>query len=330
MTLNKTILVVGGAGYIGSHVVTDLKAQGYNPIIVDNFSTGNRDIAARVGAPIEEGDIGDEAFVERVLKAHKPSSVMHFAALALVGESVAQPAKYYKNNVAASLTLLECMLRYNIKNFIFSSTCATYGVPAQIPMIEDMPQSPINPYGHSKLMVERILKDFDAAYGLRSVIFRYFNASGAHPTLSIGERHNPESHLIPIAIASAYGRGPLSIYGADYDTPDGTCVRDYIHVLDISNAHLLGLRYLEGGGKSDAFNIGVGKGYSVKEVAAAVERVTKRKVPQAVGPRRPGDPPRLVAAATKLSKALGWRPQYPELDEIVRTAHEWHRKDWGI
>ncbi len=324
------VLVVGGAGYIGSQVAADLKAEGARPVVLDNFSTGNRDIAARLGVECVEGTIADPQLLTRVLAEFRPRAVMHFAAFAQVGESIREPAKYYRNNVAATLTLLESMVAHGVQQFIFSSTCATYGLPSESPIRESHPQLPINPYGHSKLMVEQILRDFDAAYGLRSVIFRYFNAAGAHPTLPIGERHDPETHIIPRAILAAYGRAPLEIFGTDYDTPDGTCIRDYIHVADISRAHLLGLSFLQQSQRSECFNIGTGRGYSVREVLSEVERVTGRKILATVSARRPGDPPRLVAAAEKISRGLGWKPSYPELQPIVETAVAWHRRDLGI
>ena len=320
------VFVVGGAGYIGSQMTADLMAAGYRPIVLDNFSTGNRDIAARVGAEVLEGDIGDRAFLARAFAQYSPSAVMHFAAFALVGESVTAPARYYRNNVAATLTLLEEMVAHGVLRFIFSSTCATYGLPEQVPITEDCPQRPINPYGQSKLMVEQMLRDFDRAYGMKSVAFRYFNAAGAHPTLAIGERHDPETHLIPRAIHAAYGRGALEIFGDDYATPDGTCVRDYIHVADIAQAHLLGLRFLEQERRSEAFNIGTGRGFSVREVIAAVEGVTGRRVPYTISPRRAGDAPRLVASAEKVRKILRWEPRTSELLAIVQSAEAWQRQ----
>ena len=326
----KSVLVAGGAGYIGSQVVLDLKEAGYHPVIVDNFVAGNRDIASTLGVPVFEGALDDRSFVRSVLKETKPVAVMHFAAFAYVGESVLDPQKYYANNVVTTLALLEMMREARVNKFIFSSTCATYGTPERLPITEETPQNPINPYGFTKLAVERILRDFDVAYGMKSVVFRYFNASGAHPSGCIGERHDPESHLIPLAMYAAMGRGELSVFGDDYDTPDGTCVRDYIHVADISQAHILGLEDILKNARSNVFNIGTGVGNSVLEVIRSVEKVSGTKVPYVMKPRRAGDPPRLVAAAEKLSRELGWKPRYTEIDEIIKTAWAWHQKDASI
>jgi UDP-glucose 4-epimerase len=323
----KTILVAGGAGYIGSHVVRDLKARGYAPVIVDNFSMGNRDLAGLLSVPVCEGSLDDAIFLKQVFTEHAPSAVMHFAAFAYVGESVHEPLKYYQNNLAATITLLRTMQQFGVKEFIFSSTCATYGIPKKLPISEETPQNPINPYGYSKLAVERILFDCDRAYGMRSVIFRYFNAAGASADALIGERHDPETHLIPLAINAAFGKEQLVVFGDDYPTHDGTCTRDYIHISDISDAHIRGLEYLQKGGKTDAFNIGTEKGNTVKEVIDCIEQVSGKKVNFVVKERREGDPAALVASAKKLRTTLNWVPKYPDLKQIIETAVRWHVAD---
>jgi UDP-glucose 4-epimerase len=321
------ILVLGGAGYIGSHAVIALKERGYRPVVYDNFIYGNRDIAALLDVPIIEAEIADRAALKAAFKQYNPCAVMHFAAFAYVGESVTEPAKYYDNNLATTLVLLDEMRQAKINNFIFSSTCATYGVPARFPIVEDLPQAPVNPYGRTKLMVEQVLKDFDHAYGFRSVIFRYFNAAGAHPNIAIGERHNPETHLIPLALAATEPSTPLKVFGDDYDTPDGTCIRDYIHVSDIADAHVRGLDFLLREGRSDIFNIGTGNGYSVREVISTIERIAKKQVHFVMNPRRAGDPPKLVAGADKIKTVLGWQPRYSDLDTIIETAWNWYLKE---
>lgn len=323
----KNIFVVGGGGYIGSQAVLDLKKAGYKPIIIDNFSTGNRDIAQTLGVEIFEGNVGSESFLSEVFSKHTAAAVMHFAAFAYVGESVTDPAKYYRNNVSNTLTLLQKMRDHKLDRFIFSSTCATYGVPASVPITETTPQNPINPYGRTKLIVEGMLQDFAAAYGLQFVAFRYFNAAGADPAGQIGEKHDPESHLIPLAINAALKNGNLSVFGSDYPTFDGTCIRDYIHVSDIAEAHILGMKYLIEGGKSDFFNIGNGTGFSVLEVIKTIEKVSGKKVPYTVSARREGDPPALVAAADKIRNVLQWKPAFPDLVNIVETAWNWHLKN---
>lgn len=327
MSSGKKIFVVGGGGYIGSQAVLDLKDSGYNPIIVDSFVTGNRDLASKLGVEILEGDVGDETFLKEIFSKHTPDSVMHFAAYAYVGESVKDPQKYYKNNVENTLKLLQVMREKKVSKFIFSSTCATYGIPATVPITEDTPQAPVNPYGKTKLVVEGILKDFSAAYGLSFVAFRYFNAAGGDPKGRVGERHDPETHLIPLAFDAASGKAPLSVFGSDYPTADGTCIRDYIHVSDIAQAHILGVKYLEGGGQSDFMNIGNGNGFSVLEVIKTVEAVSGKKVPFSMGARREGDPPALVAKADKIKKVLQWKAAYPDLKVIVETAWDWYQKD---
>lgn len=318
-----TVLVTGGAGYVGSHALQLLRDSGIRCVVLDNLSRGHRELVG--DAPLVVGDIADPDVVTRVLREHDVDAVMHFAAYAYVGESVQKPDIYYRNNVAGTLNLLECMVRQGVRQFVFSSTCATYGLPQTTPIEETHPQRPVNPYGASKLMVERILSDFDHAFGLRSVAFRYFNAAGADPRGRIGEWHEPETHLIPIALQAARGvRGAVEVFGDDYPTPDGTCIRDYIHVTDLAQAHLLGLRHLQAGGASDAFNLGNASGFSVREVIGAAERVTGRKIPWQAAPRRAGDPHALVGSAVKAQQRLGWKPQYPGLETIIETAWKWH------
>jgi len=325
MTETATVLVTGGAGYIGSHACQALSSAGYRPVVVDNLIYGHA-WAVKWG-PLERGDIGDRAFIDEVLERYRPAAVMHFAAFAYVGESVTDPGKYYRNNVAASLTLLEAVRDHGIQSIVFSSTCATYGIPSKVPIPETAPQNPINSYGASKLMVERMLRDFGTAHGLRSISLRYFNAAGADPAGNIGELHIPETHLIPLALDAAAGIGPsLTVFGDDYDTADGTCRRDYIHVTDLAEAHVLALDRLLQGSSTDAFNLGTGCGVSVLELIIAVERITGRKVPYTVGPRRDGDPPELVSDGVRATRALGWKPRLSDMDTIVGTAWAWHQK----
>ncbi|MBE9238014.1 UDP-glucose 4-epimerase GalE [Anabaena aphanizomenioides LEGE 00250] len=327
-TQNPTILVTGGAGYIGSHAVKALLQAGYQVLILDNLVYGHRDLVEQVlQVKLIEGDIEDRPLLDHLFQTHKIEAVMHFSAYAYVGESVTDPDKYYRNNVVATLTLLEAMLAASIKKFVFSSTCATYGVPKFIPITEDHPQNPINPYGATKLMVERILSDFDVAYGLKSVCFRYFNAAGADPSGLLGEDHNPETHLIPLVLQTALGqRQSISIFGTDYPTPDGTCIRDYIHVSDLADAHILGLEYLLKGGESNVFNLGNGNGFSVREVIAAAQEVTGINISVQECDRRPGDPPSLIGSSEKARKILGWQPIYPDIKDIVTHAWNWHQK----
>lgn len=325
------ILVTGGAGYIGSHAVLALKRAGYPVTVLDNLVYGHRDIVENVlQVELIEGDTNDRPLLDSLFASHDFAAVMHFSAYAYVGESVTDPAKYYRNNVTGTLTLLEAMLAASVKKFVFSSTCATYGVPDKIPLTEDHPQNPINPYGETKLMVEKILRDFDSAYGLKSVSFRYFNAAGADPSGDLGEDHNPETHLIPLVLQTALGKREfISIYGTDYPTRDGTCIRDYIHVNDLASAHILGLEYLLNGGESDAFNLGNGSGFSVKEVIETAERVVGEEINKKVGDRRPGDPPALVGSSEKARTTLGWNPEYPEIKDIISHAWQWHQKRHG-
>lgn len=323
-----SILVTGGAGYIGSHTVFALKQAGYDVVILDNLVYGHRDLVEKVlQVELIVGDTSDRPLLDNLFKTRNFAAVMHFSAYAYVGESVTDPAKYYRNNVLGTLVLLEAMLAASIKNFVFSSTCATYGVPDIVPIPENHPQNPINPYGATKLMVERILADFDQAYGLKSVRFRYFNAAGAHPDGLLGEDHNPETHLIPLVLLTALGkRQSISIFGTDYPTPDGTCIRDYIHVSDLADAHILGLEYLLKGGDSEFFNLGNGQGFSVREVIAAAAQVTGLNIPITECDRRPGDPPSLIGSGEKARKILGWQPQYPDIQDIVNHAWQWHLK----
>jgi UDP-glucose 4-epimerase len=326
-----TILVTGGSGYIGSHTVLALKEAGYHVVILDNLVYGHRDIAEQVlQVELIVGDIGDRALLKDIFTKYQVAGVLHFAAYAYVGESVTQPAKYYQNNVCATLNLLESMVEAGVLNFVFSSTCATYGNPVQIPIPEEHPQEPINPYGATKLMVERILDDFDRAYGLRSVRFRYFNAAGADPLGRLGEDHNPETHLIPLVLMAALGkRENITIYGTDYKTPDGTCIRDYIHVTDLADAHILGLEYLLKEGATTVFNLGNGDGFSVREVIQAAQQVTGREIAIEEGLRRPGDPAVLIGSSAKAQKILGWEPQFKDISVIIEHAWKWHQKRHG-
>lgn len=322
---NPSVLVTGGAGYIGAHACKSLAAAGYTPVTYDNLVYGHR-AAVRWG-PLEQGDIGDRTQLEAVMRKYNPLAVMHFAAYAYVGESVEHPARYYRNNTAGTLSLLESMHRCKINRIIFSSTCATYGMPDQIPIVETQPQNPINPYGRSKLMIEWMLRDFAAAYDLRYVSLRYFNAAGADPEAQVGEDHDPETHLIPLVLDAAAGRrNRLEIYGTDYDTPDGTCIRDYIHVTDLARAHLLALEYLNDGGQSDVFNLGNGNGFSVREVISTAGKVTGCDIPCADSDRRPGDPAVLIGSSEKIIDQLGWRSDYHSLEAILQTAWRWHQK----
>ncbi|MEK0177838.1 MAG: UDP-glucose 4-epimerase GalE [Oscillatoriales cyanobacterium] len=323
-----TILVTGGAGYIGSHAVLALKRAGYNVLILDNLVYGHSDLVEQVlKVELVVGDTNDRALLDKIFATHNIAAVMHFSAYAYVGESVTDPAKYYRNNVIGTITLLEATIAAGVKKIVFSSTCATYGVPQKIPLTEDHPQHPINPYGTTKLMVEQILSDFDTAYNFKSVCFRYFNAAGADPSGLLGEDHNPETHLIPLVLLTALDkRDSISIFGTDYDTPDGTCIRDYIHVNDLASAHLLGLEYLLNGGKSDVFNLGNGGGFSVKEVIEAAREVTGKEIKTVECDRRPGDPPALVGSSEKAIKTLGWSPEYPHIKDIISHAWEWHKK----
>jgi UDP-arabinose 4-epimerase len=317
------VLVTGGAGYIGAHACKALSVAGYRPVACDNLVHGHES-AVRWG-PLEIGDIADRARLDEVFAAHRPEAVMHFAAFTAVGESVADPGKYYRNNVAGTLGLLEATVAHGVGRFVFSSTAAAYGLPERVPIREDEPNRPINPYGRSKLMVEQMLADFAAAHGLKSAIMRYFNAAGATPDREIGEDHDPETHLIPLALDAAAGQGPaLTLFGDDYPTPDGTCIRDYIHVSDLADAHVLALDRLGEVEPVRVYNLGVGSGVSVREILAAIERVTGRSVPHRIGPRRAGDPPVLVADSSRARSELDWSPRMSDIDTIIATAWAWH------
>lgn len=325
------VLVTGGAGYIGSHAVLALQQAGFEVVVLDNLSYGHRELVDNeLKVELIVGDTSDRPLLDRLFASQNIAAVMHFAAFINVGESVSDPGKYYRNNVLGTLTLLEAMVAANVKKFVFSSTCATYGVPQAVPIAEDHPQSPINPYGMSKLMVEQILADFDVAYGLKSVCFRYFNASGADPLGRLGEDHSPETHLIPLILLTAMGkRDSISVFGTDYPTPDGTCIRDYVHVSDLANAHVLGVKYLLENGESNAFNLGNGNGFSVQEVIDAAQQVTGRTIKVVACDRRPGDPPALVGSSAKAQKTLGWQSQYADLESILTHAWNWHQKRHG-
>jgi len=319
------VLVTGGAGYIGSHACKALAEAGYTPVAYDNLIYGHT-WAVKWG-PFEEGDILDRQRISDVIEKYRPEAVMHFAAFAYVGESVENPGKYYRNNVAGSLTILEAMRDHGIRNMVFSSTCAVYGNPETIPIPEDHPLKPINPYGVSKMTVERMLDDFSNAHDMRYVSLRYFNAAGADPDAEIGEAHDPETHLIPLVLDAATGRSKnVKIFGSDYDTPDGTCIRDYVHVSDLAGAHVLGLEYLRAGGMNDFFNLGNGNGFSVDEVIAAAAKITGCEIMAIRSPRRPGDPAVLVGSSDKIGDTLNWQPEYTGLDDILKTAWNWHRQ----
>lgn len=318
-----TVLVTGGAGYIGSVVVEDLRGRGENVIVIDDLVYGHRQ-AVGESVPFYQGSIGDKQLVAKIVSEHAIDACMHFSAYTYVGESVEEPAKYFQNNFVETLHLLDTLRDGGVGTFIFSSTCATYGIPQRIPINEDHPQWPVNPYGWTKLMVERALEAYEEAYGLKYVALRYFNAAGA--TERHGEDHDPETHLIPIVLKVALGVIPkVSIFGTDYDTPDGTAVRDYIHVSDLSTAHLLALDHLRAGQDSQFINLGNGNGYSVKEVIETARRVTGRDISAEEGPRRAGDPPQLVGDSQKARDVLGWKPQYAELEKIVESAWRWHQ-----
>ncbi|MDF1486081.1 UDP-glucose 4-epimerase GalE [Ramlibacter sp. H39-3-26] len=324
----QNILVVGGAGYIGSHMVWLLGQHGVQAVTLDNLVAGHRD--AVLHGELRVGDVADRALLDQILDSQRFDAVMHFASFIQVGESVLDPAKYYRNNVATTLTLLDAMRDHGVRQFVFSSTAALFGEPAYTPIDEKHPLQPINPYGRSKWMVEQVLADYARAYGLQSVCLRYFNAAGAHPQGLLGERHEPETHLIPLVLQAATGRrSHVTVFGRDYDTPDGTCIRDYVHVMDLADAHWLALQYLARGGTAGAFNLGNGNGYSVQEVVDTARRVTGRDIAVREGPRRAGDPARLVADAALARQVLGWQPRHGSLEAIVRDAWQWECRAGG-
>ncbi|WP_226624836.1 UDP-glucose 4-epimerase GalE [Alloyangia pacifica] len=317
------VLVTGGAGYIGSHACKALKAAGYTPVTYDNLVTGWEQ-AVKFG-PFEKGSISDRARLDEVFAKYQPVAVMHFAALSQVGEAMSQPGLYWRNNVEGSLTLIEAACAAGCKNFVFSSTCATYGEHDNVVLDEETPQIPLNAYGASKRAVENILRDFAASDGLNHVIFRYFNVAGADPEGEVGEHHRPETHLIPVMLEAIDGKRPaLTIHGTDYDTPDGTCIRDYVHVMDLVDAHVLGLKWLEAGKPSSVFNLGTGKGFSVREVIDASRAVTNREVPHSEGPRRAGDATKLVSGSTRALAELGWEPSRSTMPKMIADAWNWH------
>lgn len=321
----KKVLVVGGAGYIGSHMVKMLLAAGHEVVTFDNLSAGYRD--AVLGGEFVHGDLADAAALDALFARRDFAGVMHFASHIQVGESVSDPAKYYRNNLANTLNLLDAMVRHGARAFIFSSSAAVFGEPEYVPIDEAHPKRPLNPYGLTKWMVEQILADYDRAYGLKSASLRYFNAAGADPQGQLGERHQPETHLIPLVLQAAAGRRPhITVFGRDYPTPDGTCIRDYVHVEDLCQAHLLALQRLWAGAASAAYNLGNGAGFSVQEVIAAAQRVTGLPVPVVYGERRAGDPARLVADSRLAQQALGWVPRHADLETIIAHAWEWQRR----
>jgi UDP-glucose-4-epimerase GalE len=317
-----SVLVTGGAGYIGSHAVKALRARGETVIVYDNFSQGHRHATSNASA-IVEGDIHDTARLKSAIETHGVDSVMHFAAWLSVGDSVKDPAGYYRNNVVGALSVLDALVQSGVNHLVFSSTCAIFGWPETTPIHEDLPKRPINTYGETKLAIEYALPHYEKAYGLRAIALRYFNAAGADPDGELGEDHDPELHVIPRAIDAALGRGSFQVFGDDYPTPDGTCLRDYIHVADLAAAHALALDALRAGGPSTAYNLGNGRPTSVRDVMASVERVTGKRVPYQLGPRRDGDPAVLFASSDRIKRDLGWRPRFEDIDVIVDTAWRW-------
>ena len=318
------VLIIGGAGYIGSHIVKRVLERGMQTIVFDNLQTGHRE--AVIGGTFIQGDIGDERILQEIFAAHEIDSVIHMAADCLVGDSMKDPLKYFNNNVSKGLNLLGAMLKHNVNKMVFSSSAAVYGNPTRVPIEEDSPPLPVNPYGETKLIFEKILESCEVAHGLQYISLRYFNAAGADPDGLIGEDHHPETHLIPTVLMALLKKGrKVPIYGTDYDTPDGTCIRDYIHIVDIAEAHILALEALHGGEGSDIFNLGNGKGFSVKQIIQMASTVTGRTIPVIETQRRPGDPPILIASSEKIGRKLGWFPRYEKLEDIIATAWRWHR-----
>jgi UDP-glucose-4-epimerase GalE len=324
VSASSRVLVTGGAGYVGSHAVKALRAGGAHVVVYDNLSAGHRAAAEAAGASVVvDGDIHDGARLRTMMREHHTNAVMHFAAWLSVGDSVKDPSGYYRNNVCGALSVLDAMVAEGVKHLVFSSTAAVFGNPVETPITEAHPTDPINAYGETKLAIERALPHYERAYGLTSVALRYFNASGADPDGVLGEDHDPESHMIPRAIDAALGRNSFQVFGDDYDTPDGTCLRDYVHVTDLASAHLLALDALRGGAVSARYNLGNGRPTSVRDVLESVHRVVGRPVPHTVGPRRPGDPGVLYASSDRIQRELGWRPRFEEIDTIVSTAWRW-------
>jgi UDP-glucose 4-epimerase len=319
------ILVTGGAGYIGSHCCKELSKKGFHPITIDNLVYGHKNFVK--WGEFSQGDLGNPADIKKCFSRHKIDAVMHFAAYAYVGESVEDPLKYYENNLRNTIQLLHAVLEHDVKYFVFSSTCATYGNPEKTPIDENHPLNPINPYGRTKRMIEEILGDYQAAYGLKYISLRYFNAAGADPDAEVGEDHDPETHLIPLVLDVAAGKSQaIKVFGTDYQTPDGTCIRDYIHVTDLARAHILALQHLMDGANSSVYNLGNGQGFSVLEVIERARKITGKNITLENSDRRPGDPPVLIASNEKAIKELSWKPQYAEIDDIIGTAWRWHQK----
>lgn len=321
------ILVCGGAGYIGSHAVRGLLNENREVIVIDNMQTGHVEAVPK-NIKLELGDLRDKEFIDRIFKSNKIEGVIQFAADSLVGESMVTPDKYFENNVIGTMNLLNAMKKYGVKNIVFSSTAATYGEPKKVPIVETDETKPTNPYGESKLMVEKMLKWYDNAYGIKYTALRYFNVAGAYETGEIGEDHSPETHLIPIIFQVALGeREKISIYGDDYQTEDGTCIRDYVHVMDLVDAHILALNRLEKGNSSEIYNLGNGEGFSVKQVIEVARKITGHPIPAEISPRRAGDPEKLVASSEKAMKELNWKPKYSSLEDIISTAWKWHKNN---